>query len=83
MNGFFQFLILSSKFLSFIQAYKLSDSYDSTNFFDNFEFEAIPDPTGGSVKYVNKTTALSAGLATYTNNKVYIGVGKFNIICIS
>ena len=79
----FQFITLCANFFLVTLAYKLSDSYDSTNFFDNFEFEAIPDPTGGSVKYVNKTTALSAGLATYTNNKVYIGVGKFNIICIS
>ena len=63
--------------LSWIHAYKLTESYNYKNFFDNFEFEAIPDPTWGTVQYVNKLTALSTGLATYTNNnKVYIGVGK-------
>ena len=73
----FKYLCLVGLTLQWAQAYKLSESYDYKNFFDNFEFEAIPDPTWGTVQYVDKKTALSTGLATYTNNdKVYIGVGK-------
>ena len=50
-------------------------SYDSTNFFDNFAFETISDPTHGTVKFVDYTTATATGLAKYVNNKVYLGVG--------
>ena len=61
-----------------IDAYKLSASYNYTNFFNNFVFEAVPDPTHGTVQYVDKVTALSSGLASYTaNKKVYLGVGPY------
>ncbi|KAI0972507.1 family 16 glycoside hydrolase [Xylaria arbuscula] len=55
-------------------AYTIQDSYDASNFFDNFEFFNGPDPTAGFVQYVDATTANSTGLAGYANNGVYLGV---------
>ena len=59
-------------------------SYNYTNFFNNFAFETIADPTHGTVKYVDYATASTTGLAKYVNNKVYLGVGKlflFILVC--
>ncbi|KAI1281002.1 family 16 glycoside hydrolase [Xylaria sp. FL0933] len=55
-------------------AYNVQDSYDATNFFDNFEFFSGPDPTAGFVQYVDAATANSTGLAGYANNGIYLGV---------
>ncbi|KAI0432931.1 family 16 glycoside hydrolase [Xylaria sp. FL1042] len=55
-------------------AYTVQDSYDATNFFDNFEFFSGPDPTAGFVQYVDAATANSTGLAGYANNGIYLGV---------
>ncbi|KAI0863173.1 glycoside hydrolase family 16 protein [Xylaria cubensis] len=55
-------------------SYTLQDSYDATNFFDNFGFFEGPDPTAGFVQYVDAATANSTGLAGYANNGVYLGV---------
>ncbi|KAI8954739.1 glycoside hydrolase family 16 protein [Xylaria longipes] len=54
--------------------YTVQDSYDTTNFFDNFEFFQGPDPTAGFVQYVDAATANSTGLAGYANNGIYLGV---------
>jgi hypothetical protein len=60
------------------QDYTLKDSYNYTNFFDNFIFETISDPTHGTVQYIDALTARSSGLANYTaDNKIFLGVGKF------
>ncbi|KAJ3557447.1 hypothetical protein NPX13_g9922 [Xylaria arbuscula] len=55
-------------------AYTIQDSYDTTNFFDGFEFFNGPDPTLGYVQYVDAVTANSTGLAGYANNGIYLGV---------
>ncbi|KAJ2972865.1 hypothetical protein NUW58_g9090 [Xylaria curta] len=54
--------------------YIIQDSYDASNFFDEFEFFNGPDPTAGFVQYVDAVTANSTGLAGYANNGVYLGV---------
>ncbi len=55
-------------------AYTIQDSYDASNFFENFEFFNGPDPTSGFVQYVDAATANSTGLAGYANNGIYLGV---------
>ncbi|KAI8632307.1 glycoside hydrolase family 16 protein [Xylariaceae sp. FL1651] len=55
-------------------AYAIQDSYDASNFFENFDFFSGPDPTSGFVQYVDATTANSTALAGYANNGVYLGV---------
>lgn len=47
--------------------------YDSTNFFDGFSFEDVPDPSGGFVDYVNSTYATDNGLVKISNGAVYLG----------
>ncbi|OTB06687.1 glycoside hydrolase family 16 protein, partial [Hypoxylon sp. CI-4A] len=54
--------------------YTIQDTYDNTNFFDNFDFFTEPDPTNGFVKYVSATEANDQSLAGYANNGVYLGV---------
>jgi len=53
------------------QVYTLVDTYDSTNFFNDFTFYTGADPTDG---YVDYTVGTSNGLAYYTNNQIYMGV---------
>jgi hypothetical protein len=55
-------------------SYVLADSYNTTNFFDSFEFFQGPDPTNGFVEYVDAATANATGLAGYANEGVYLGV---------
>lgn len=62
--------------------YYLSDTYDSSNFFDKFNFiESIYtgtpeqiDQTHGFVQYRNETDARALGLINYRGSDVYIGV---------
>ncbi|QRW05735.1 glycoside hydrolase family 16 protein [Ceratobasidium sp. AG-Ba] len=46
--------------------WKKTDDYRKDDFFNDFTFEAIPDPTHGRVNYVDKQTAIAHGLATCT-----------------
>ncbi|KAI0482992.1 glycoside hydrolase family 16 protein [Xylariaceae sp. FL0804] len=55
-------------------AYAIQDMYDSTNFFEGFDFFTGPDPTNGYVQYVDATQANETSLAGYANNAVYLGV---------
>ncbi|KAI1082747.1 glycoside hydrolase family 16 protein [Whalleya microplaca] len=55
-------------------AYSLLDSYDSTNFFEGFEFFNSPDPTNGFVKYHTAMEADTSLLAGYANNAIYLAV---------
>lgn len=62
--------------------YYLSETYDSSNFFDKFNFfesvyngtpEQI-DPTHGFVQYQNESEAWNQGLINTSGSQVYIGV---------
>lgn len=55
-------------------AYSVKDTFDSTNFFSEFNFFSGPDPTAGFVEYISAEAANSSGLAGYSNNAVYLGV---------
>lgn len=56
-------------------SYAISENYDSTNFFTNFDFFTANDPTNGWVTYQTQAAAESLGLTKIVNgNQVYIGV---------
>ncbi|KAJ4415390.1 hypothetical protein N0V82_007385 [Gnomoniopsis sp. IMI 355080] len=56
-------------------SYTISKTYDSTNFFTDFDFFSTADPTHGFVTYQTQSAAESLGLAKVVNgNQVYIGV---------
>lgn len=56
-------------------SYTISETYDSTNFFTNFDFFSDKDPTNGLVTYQTQAAAESLGLTKIVNgNQVYIGV---------
>jgi hypothetical protein len=62
-----------------VAAYHLNSQWDTTNFFDAFNFETMDDPTHGYVDYIDSTTAKDLGLAKYVNGQVYIGVDSTSI----
>jgi hypothetical protein len=54
--------------------YGLVATYDSSNFFSDFNFFTGTDPTDGYVSYQSQSAAQSAGLIRTTNAQVYMGV---------
>lgn len=60
--------------LSSASAYSLVNTFDSTNFFTEFDFFTAGDPTLGFVQYVSQDVAENEDLVKYENNQVYIGV---------
>ncbi|KAL4728682.1 hypothetical protein ACLX1H_005433 [Fusarium chlamydosporum] len=54
--------------------YSVTHTYDSSNFFEAFEFFNADDPTNGFVEYVDSDTANSEGLAGFVDGQVYMGV---------
>lgn len=52
--------------------YSLQYTYDSTIFFDRFEFLNLPDPFGGQVTYVNVSTAKDLGLAGVSDGRIFL-----------
>ncbi|PQE19384.1 hypothetical protein CJF30_00009820 [Rutstroemia sp. NJR-2017a BBW] len=55
-------------------AYYLSKTYNTTNFFKDFTFFSATDPTKGFVAYESLANAEAAGLAYTSDNQVYLGV---------
>lgn len=55
-------------------SYTLQDAYNTTNFFQSFDFFNGPDPTSGFVNYVSASAANTTGLAGFSNNAVLLGV---------
>jgi hypothetical protein len=55
-------------------AYVIEDTFDSSNFFNEFTFFTATDPTHGTVKFASAAAANTTGLAGYSNNAVYLGV---------
>lgn len=54
--------------------YHQVDTYDSSNFFQKFQFYTGGDPTHGYVNYVNQGDAQNSGLINTNNGQVHIGV---------
>ncbi|KAM0346795.1 hypothetical protein ACHAPU_005135 [Fusarium lateritium] len=54
--------------------YSLKTTYDTSNFFEAFEFFNEKDPTSGFVEYIDSDSANSEGLAGFVDGAVYMGV---------
>lgn len=54
--------------------YQLETTYDTTNFFNSFDFFTEADPTQGFVDYVDGETANREGLAGYAKGGIFMGV---------
>lgn len=52
----------------------LKDTFDATNFFDEFYFFEGPDPTRGYVNYLPEAAAKSSGIARYQDDQVILAV---------
>lgn len=61
-------LVLLAKLAVAGGSYTLSDVIVGEDFYDAFNFEAIPDPTNGRVNYVDGATARRLGLTVATAN---------------
>ncbi|CAG8949392.1 hypothetical protein HYFRA_00005021 [Hymenoscyphus fraxineus] len=57
-----------------VAAYRQVDTFNSGNFFDNFDFFTGADPTHGFVQYKNRGDAQNMGLINNANNQLYMGV---------
>ena len=61
-----------------VQTYQLSDSYNSGNFFDKWNFiettPSSPDTSNGFVNYLSRDNANSSGLIAVQGTEVFIGV---------
>lgn len=55
-------------------SYGLIDTYNSGNFFSDFNFYTGSDPTHGYVSYQSQSAAASEGLINTNNGQVYLGV---------
>jgi beta-glucanase (GH16 family) len=55
-------------------SYGLVSSFDSSNFFSEFNFFTGADPTNGYVSYQSMWAAQSAGLINNNNGQIYLGV---------
>ncbi|KAK4230934.1 glycoside hydrolase [Podospora fimiseda] len=62
-----------------VHAYTLIDTFNSSNFFSEFDFFSQPDPTNGFVDYVNISTANHNKLAGYSQGGIYLGVDHHNL----
>lgn len=59
--------------------YAIADSYDHTNFFEEYDFFNGADPTNGFVKFAASSVANTSGLAGISNNAVYLGVDSTTV----
>ncbi|KAK4242357.1 glycoside hydrolase [Achaetomium macrosporum] len=59
-------------------SYNIIDTFDASNFFNEFDFFTQADPTNGFVQYVDATTADREGLAGFSQGGVYLGVDYTN-----
>jgi hypothetical protein len=58
--------------------YSIVDTFDASNFFNEFDFFTQSDPTNGFVQYVDAATADRDGLAGFSQGGVYLGVDYTN-----
>ena len=81
-------LVFSSKAVA-AKTYQISESFNSTDFFDHFNFFESKygtgnyndvDPTSGFVNYRNAADAKDLGLIATQGSEVYIGVDHANVL---
>jgi hypothetical protein len=60
--------------------YAITDNYDHTNFFQQYDFFNGADPTHGFVKFAaSAAIANTSGLAGISNNAIYLGVDSTTV----
>jgi hypothetical protein len=59
--------------------YAITDTFDNTNFFDEWNFFSGADPTNGFVKYASSALANTSSLAGYSGNSIYLGVDSTTV----
>ncbi|KAK5987219.1 putative endo-1,3(4)-beta-glucanase [Cladobotryum mycophilum] len=60
--------------------FSLTETYDSSNFVDKFNFFTDSDPNAGFVVYQGRDQALAQGLVAVRNNEVYVGVDHTTVL---
>ncbi|KAF2275967.1 endo-1,3(4)-beta-glucanase-like protein [Westerdykella ornata] len=60
-----------------VKAYGLIEQYDSSNWLDKFDVQAMADPTHGFVNYVDAGRAQQLGLIRNQGSQVYMGVDSW------
>jgi hypothetical protein len=60
-------------------AFTITDTFDYTNFFNEYTFFSGADPTNGFVTYTSDAAANASGLAGYSNSQVYLGVDSTTV----
>ncbi|TID16427.1 hypothetical protein E6O75_ATG11545 [Venturia nashicola] len=78
MSTFTTFTLLLSLTRTSIAGYALKDAYTPSNFFNSFNFYTGEDPTQGTVKFVDQSTAQSAGIISTNGSSVKFGVDHSN-----
>ncbi|KAG5633600.1 hypothetical protein DXG03_006945, partial [Asterophora parasitica] len=71
MKAISAFAILSLVGTALAATYPLSDNIVGDDFYDEFEFQAIDDPTHGRVNYVDEDTARLENL-TYASDDTFV-----------
>ncbi|KAI1778313.1 glycoside hydrolase family 16 protein [Hypoxylon cercidicola] len=55
-------------------SYQVTEVYNTTNFFDKFDFVTTTDPNGGYVQYQGRSSAENLGIIKYKDGAAYVGV---------
>ena len=70
------FLVLGQAVLAF----SLVEDWTANNFFNNFDFFNAPDPTHGTVEYVDRAIAQQANLVSIGNNSVILSPDSTTVL---
>ncbi|XXH03554.1 metalloendopeptidase [Hypoxylon texense] len=66
--------VLATQVTATTSSYKVTEIYNTTNFFDKFNFVTDADPNGGYVQYQSRTNAENLGIIKYKDGAAYVGV---------
>ncbi|KAG5645194.1 hypothetical protein DXG03_006712 [Asterophora parasitica] len=74
------FAYLALSYTTVTRAYCIKDTFMGSNFFDNWRWETIDDPTHGRVNYVDKWAAQAANLSYASDNKFVMRVDAYQVV---
>ncbi|KAI4867324.1 glycoside hydrolase family 16 protein [Hypoxylon rubiginosum] len=66
--------VLATQVAATSSSYQVTEVYNTTNFFDKFNFVTSADPNGGYVQYQSRSNAENLGIVKYTDGTAYVGV---------
>ena len=81
---FYSLFTISIILISIVSSssYKLNNTYQGSNFFEQFNFFTHSDYSGGYVAYMNESYCVQNGLINSTSDQVYIGVDHTNKLIV-